>query len=318
MAASQGRNAKITIVSFHGLFRNLAAAKLMMSEACRHDGIFYLDMTGEDAGTPLEELNIGTYLEDSKELHDLSDVEKLGFEIDNLLPLGTTGYKAAGKFHGVLAGDYPLEEDWLITGNSVDDPAHFRAHLAPTIFEKLFDFHSIARFHFIGLRLLDHLALALSIQDLRLAHTDGHSNTSSLVLTKCIPTTQSQADNVEAHTDPGTLLILFNPPPSLHLFRPADPQKSRSKPRYIPISPPKGSAAVLVGDALSFLSRGRLNAAQMCMIAAKGMQDVDEWHSVAYRLGPDEKATLVDFEKVKWPAADWHAARMGVEADETL
>lgn len=48
-------------------------------------------MTGEDAGTPLEELNIGTYLEDSKELHDLSDVEKLGFEIDNLLPLGTTG-----------------------------------------------------------------------------------------------------------------------------------------------------------------------------------------------------------------------------------
>lgn len=59
--------------------------------ACRHDGVFYLDMTGEDAGTPLEELNIGTYLEDSKELHDLSDVEKLGFEIDNLLPLGTTG-----------------------------------------------------------------------------------------------------------------------------------------------------------------------------------------------------------------------------------
>lgn len=32
MAASQGRNAKITIVSFHGLLRELAAARLMMSQ----------------------------------------------------------------------------------------------------------------------------------------------------------------------------------------------------------------------------------------------------------------------------------------------
>lgn len=32
VAASQGRNAKITVVSFHGLFRKLAAAKLMMSQ----------------------------------------------------------------------------------------------------------------------------------------------------------------------------------------------------------------------------------------------------------------------------------------------
>lgn len=54
------------------------------------------------------------------------------------------------------------------------------------------------------------------------------------------------------------------------------------------------------------------------MVAAKGMEDVDEWHSVAYRLGPDEKATLVDFGKVRWSACDWHATRMGVEADETL
>ncbi len=56
----------------------------------------------------------------------------------------------------------------------------------------------------------------------------------------------------------------------------------------------------------------------MCMIVAKGMEDMDEWHSVAYRLGPDEKATLVDFERVTWPAGDWHAARMGVEGDEIL
>lgn len=48
-------------------------------------------MTGEDAETPLRELNIAIYLEDSKEIHNLSDVEKLGFELDNMPPLGTTG-----------------------------------------------------------------------------------------------------------------------------------------------------------------------------------------------------------------------------------
>ena len=59
--------------------------------ACRHDGIFYLDMTGEDARKPLDELHIAKYLNNSKYLHDLSDVEKLGFELDDILPLGTTG-----------------------------------------------------------------------------------------------------------------------------------------------------------------------------------------------------------------------------------
>ena len=54
------------------------------------------------------------------------------------------------------------------------------------------------------------------------------------------------------------------------------------------------------------------------MVPARGVQDVGEWHSVAYRLGPDEKAALVDSEKVRWTAADWHAARMGVEANEGL
>ena len=48
-------------------------------------------MTGQDARKPLDELNITKYLESSKELHALSDDEKLGFELDNILPLGTTG-----------------------------------------------------------------------------------------------------------------------------------------------------------------------------------------------------------------------------------
>ena len=48
-------------------------------------------MTSQDSRMSLDELNITKYLEKSKELHALSDVDKLGFEIDNLLPLGTTG-----------------------------------------------------------------------------------------------------------------------------------------------------------------------------------------------------------------------------------
>ena len=48
-------------------------------------------MSSQDVGKSLDELNITKYLGKSKELHALSDVEKLGFEIDNILPLGTTG-----------------------------------------------------------------------------------------------------------------------------------------------------------------------------------------------------------------------------------
>lgn len=48
-------------------------------------------MNGEKAQIPLDELRISKYLEISEELHALSDVEKLGFELDNILPPGTTG-----------------------------------------------------------------------------------------------------------------------------------------------------------------------------------------------------------------------------------
>ena len=40
MAASQGRNVKITIVSFHGLFRQLAAAKVMLSQWVLSSSLF--------------------------------------------------------------------------------------------------------------------------------------------------------------------------------------------------------------------------------------------------------------------------------------
>lgn len=54
----------------------------------------------------------------------------------------------------------------------------------------------------------------------------------------------------------------------------------------------------------------------MVSSAKKGTKKEEEWHSVAYRLGPDEKATLVDFERVRWTAGEWHASRMGVEGEE--
>lgn len=54
------------------------------------------------------------------------------------------------------------------------------------------------------------------------------------------------------------------------------------------------------------------------MAAARGAEEWEEWHSVGYRLGPDEKATLVDLNEARWPAGDWHAARMGVEGEEAL
>lgn len=48
-------------------------------------------MSNQASRKSLDELNITKYLGKSKELHALSDVDKLGFEIDNILPLGTTG-----------------------------------------------------------------------------------------------------------------------------------------------------------------------------------------------------------------------------------
>ena len=50
-------------------------------------------MTGQDARNLIDELHIAKYLGSSRELHAFSDVEKLGFELDNILPLGTTGWE---------------------------------------------------------------------------------------------------------------------------------------------------------------------------------------------------------------------------------
>ena len=71
-------------------------------------------MTGQDAQTPLDELNTAKYLGSSKELHALSDMDKIGFEIDNILPLGTTGYELSlidttlGHLLKISTGTKPL------------------------------------------------------------------------------------------------------------------------------------------------------------------------------------------------------------------
>ena len=64
-------------------------------------------MTGQDATRLLDELKIAKYLGRSKELHALSDVEKLGFELDNILPLGTTGWEF------LMLKPFHLESNWL-------------------------------------------------------------------------------------------------------------------------------------------------------------------------------------------------------------
>ena len=116
-----------------------------------------------------------------------------------------------------------------------------------------------------------------------------------------------------AHTDVGSLTLLFTSTPGLQVLHQADGT-------WRSVTPPPGSVVVNVGDTLSFLTGGACRSCVHRVVPA-----VDEatgtsalrW-ALAWFLRPELEARFVDRAGREWTGEEWHRTkykifRAGVE-----
>ncbi|KAG8162652.1 hypothetical protein KVR01_007130 [Diaporthe batatas] len=100
-----------------------------------------------------------------------------------------------------------------------------------------------------------------------------------------------------AHTDAGSLSIVFTEVAGLQVLKPNEEQ-------WYYIAPKPGHAVVNVGDALRFISGGVLESSLHRIIPHKDEKGRHKY-SIVYLLRPEMDAEFVDAEGVTWKGLEW-------------
>ena len=157
----------------------------------------------------------------------------------------------------------------------------------------------------IALNLLATLSKSLDIDSLsgrfEATHRKDEPSTTSLALLKYLPT-KVDAEDVGhmAHTDVGSLTILYTVSPGLQVYR-------ESSDSWIPVTPKPGCVIVNVGDALRFLSGEQLCS---CLHRVVPIPDGSGWtrtrFSMAFFFRPELEARFKDDHGQEWSGEEWH------------
>lgn len=159
----------------------------------------------------------------------------------------------------------------------------------------------------LSIQILNLLSTALLLpahQALGLSHRPDKPSTSALSLLRYVPDSP-EADKAGhmAHTDIGTLAVVFTEVPGLQVQLPGQ-KKWRS------IPPRSGHAIINVGDCLTFLTHNQLPSILHRVIPVPEASGIK--YSLGYFLRPEFEAKLTDREGRVWKSHDWHCNKFKV------
>jgi len=136
-------------------------------------------------------------------------------------------------------------------------------------------------------------------------HREQEPSTTSLAMLKYLPYAALSPNQVGhmAHTDVGSLTLLFTSSPGLQILR--SPSHS-----WVSVTPRPGRIVVNVGDTLSFMSGQRLKSCVHRVIPCVGPSGTSETrHALAYFQRPELSARFFDGEGREWSGEDWHQTK---------
>lgn len=162
--------------------------------------------------------------------------------------------------------------------------------------------------HEIGVKLLSYVSEALGMmgdRKLECWHRGDMRSTTALAMLRYLPNCIS-GDKIGhmAHTDVGSLTILFSFTNGLQVFQPHSNVWANVRPRA-------GHAVVNVGDSLSFLSNGVLRSSLHRVVPHIDNQYRSRY-SIAYFLRPEEDVQFRDAEGRLWKSQEWHVFKYAI------
>lgn len=156
--------------------------------------------------------------------------------------------------------------------------------------------------HEICLTILKTLSHSLGLDSIAQQHRADRSSTSAIALLK-YPQHESD-DNFAghiAHTDVGSLTLLFCEQDGLQALHPASGQWENVKPR-------QDHAVVNVGDSLHHLSQRALKSC-LHRVLPYTSRIQHARYSVIYFMRPEQSASFIDEKGQEWKSIDWHTRK---------
>ncbi|KAL8799655.1 MAG: hypothetical protein Q9182_005725 [Xanthomendoza sp. 2 TL-2023] len=252
--------------------------------AAKEDGVFYLDFQHSSDANVLSDVD-GLFAF-AEELFNLSEEEKLQYDIDNLGELKLNGYKPVGRNHGGIGGASDGFESFAIPGKRSLDPSLVQLPLLANKFTTLTGIFTHIRQ--ILLLLLRSLSASLNLPadaDLSNFHRVDVSSPDVFRLLHYTeqPTGETGIPQA-AHTDLGSLTMLFARSPGLQIHNPRNKQ-------WEYILPKSGCAIINVGDGLTMLTGGSLRSC-LHRVSPREGQAMQDRYSIAYLLRAEDDAVM--------------------------
>ncbi|CRG92415.1 Peptide transporter PTR2 [Talaromyces islandicus] len=304
-AKSEVDYGELPTVSLAKLVQGEADAAKDLFTACRDVGFFYLDFRDPSTSKILEDVDKLVTI--TERTFQLPLEEKQYYNTEKLSTLSKThGYKAAGLASGPFQEKRDGFESYMIANNALFDLDPEMPFEAPSTItgqrEMLEQF--VAHMHEYGLVILSTLAQALHIR-FQESHRNTVPNTSSLGLLRYL--TYGSSDKKVghiAHTDIGTLAIVFSQTGGLQVLMPGVDE-------WQYIAPKPGHAIVNVGDSLTALSKGALKS---CL--HRVVPPPDAWnqtkYSIVYLVRPEHDVNFTAGDGKDWRSLDWHNRKFAI------
>ncbi|KAM3519785.1 hypothetical protein NHJ13051_007272 [Beauveria bassiana] len=283
----------------------------LLYEAVVNEGVFYLEpYHGWEDQPALQAADIAYCLSLAKDLFSLPTSQLLLHDFhafgqhrldgrDRYKPVGrNAGKNSADGFEAFLLSRNSLcESPQTMQKLQYPEPIETRRSRVQSVMEAL---------HLTGQIILGAISAALNLppeSDLCLRHRIGQQSTSTFGMLHYPKLSANDAANAGriAHTDEGTLTILFASDYGLQTQNP-------STRRWEFVEPRTEHAVINVGDTLRFMSEKRLKACLHRVVPLPG-KTILERYSLAYFMRPEYDAPFTDSVGRMRASIDWHVQK---------
>ncbi|KAK4235857.1 Clavaminate synthase [Achaetomium macrosporum] len=304
MAGHETLTATLSTVAYGGLVQGHADELATLRRAFSEDGFVYLDL-GEQEGDPGSVFHgIEAVFTSGAEFFSTSLDEKMRYDVDAIGPYKLHGYKPAERNGGIAENKKDGVEAYVLPRDGIcDNDTPEKIHLPPAFQgQRALIKHLLDQLHSIGLVLLKALDNTGSLTS---RHRPDKTSTSCLgVLRYPSLSARTMHTGQGAHTDVGSLTILFCRERGLQVLDPRTEQW-----RYV--EPRAGCAVINVGDSLRFLSGGALRSSLHRVVPYPGV-DIQDRASCAYFMRPELDSEFVDDSGRRWASLHWHMRKYRV------
>ncbi|KAE8158579.1 hypothetical protein BDV40DRAFT_307681 [Aspergillus tamarii] len=303
------QQADLKSISLAELLKGDADTASDLVSACKEKGFFYLDFrdpsTCETLTQTDELITIG------KSVFKLSLEEKEQYSTEKHLPSRLQGYKRAGCSVGPFAEkkdgyeSFSIHHNGLWGNDTLELPQAFEENL-PLIKAWMGDIHGYTEC------ILSTLSKALNLPyDLKDCHRRDAPSSANMAMLNYLPwgSSTEKVGNM-AHTDMGTLTVVFTKNEGLQVFEPQTEQWYYIKPR-------PGHAVVNVGDSLRFLSNGALASNLHRVVPPANPEGLDKFSCIFF-LRPEFDAKFTSHDGKPVNSIEWHNQKYALFREASL